>query len=369
MHGRDAATRDGRAAPSSGRDTAHRAELATSSLRARWVVAGFACLLLAALLGTTIGPVSIAPHRALLEVLDHVPGVHVDSGLSDAHAAIVWRIRLPRVVLGLLVGGMLSIAGGTYQGAFRNPLADPWLLGIAAGAGLGATIAIIGGSGTSSFGWLQIAAFVGGLLAVGLTFALGASAGGVRAPASLILAGVAVASFFTAIQTYLLQRRSDTIREVYSWMLGHLSGASWHDVAVLLPYVVATSTVLLAARRALDVLAVGDDEAGSLGMSVMTVRIVVVLAATLGTAAAVSVSGLITFVGIIVPHTIRLIAGRSYRVILPLSLLFGGAFLTLADLLARTLEQPAEVPIGVVTAFFGAPFFLVVLRTNRMIDT
>jgi iron complex transport system permease protein len=357
MHGRDLATSD------------RQAEVATTGLRARWLVAGFVCLLLAALLGTTIGPVAIAPHRALLEVLDHIPGVHVDSGLSDAHAAIVWRIRLPRVVLGLLVGGMLSIAGGTYQGAFRNPLADPWLLGIAAGAGLGATIAIIGGSGTSSFGWLQVAAFLGGLLAVALTFVLGASAGGVRAPASLILAGVAVASFFTAIQTYLLQRRSDTIREVYSWMLGHLSGASWHDVAVLLPYVIVTSTILLAARRALDVLAVGDDEAGSLGMSVMTVRIVVVLAATLGTAAAVSVSGLITFVGIIVPHTIRLVAGRSYRVILPLSLLFGGAFLALADLIARTLEQPAEVPIGVVTAFFGAPFFLVVLRTNRMTDT
>jgi iron complex transport system permease protein len=352
-----------------GRDDVTSTELATSALQKRWVVAGVVAVVVAALLGITIGPVGIAPHRALLEILDHIPGIDVDSGLSESHAAIVWKIRLPRVVLGLLVGGMLAIAGGSYQGAFRNPLADPWLLGIAAGSGLGATVAFIAGTASSDFGPLQLAAFAGGLLAVALTFALGASAGGVRSPASLILAGVAVASFLTAIQTYLLQRHSETIRDVYSWMLGHLSGASWHDVAVLLPYVVVTSGVLLAARRALDVLAVGDDEAGALGMPVMRVRIVVVVAATLGTAAAVSVSGLISFVGIIVPHTVRLVAGRSYRSVLPLSLLFGAAFLTVADLIARTLEQPAEVPIGVVTAFFGAPFFLIVLRTNRSAST
>jgi iron complex transport system permease protein len=352
-----------------GRDHHAGTDITTRALDARWVVLGVACVFAAALLGTTIGPVGVAPHRALLEVLDHIPGVQVDSGLSDVHAAIVWKIRLPRVVLGLLVGGMLSIAGGSYQGAFRNPLADPWLLGIAAGAGLGATIAFVAGAGASAFGPLQIAAFGGGLLAVALTLALGASAGGTRAPASLILAGVAVTSFLTAIQTYILQRNSDTIREVYSWMLGSLNGASWHDVGVLVPYMIVTCGVLLAAGRALDVLSVGDEEAGSLGVSVMKVRIIVVLAATLGTAAAVSVSGLISFVGIIVPHTIRLLAGRSYRAILPLSLLFGGAFLTLADLLARTLQQPAEVPIGVVTAFFGAPFFLIVLRTNRTVGT
>jgi iron complex transport system permease protein len=350
-----------------GRDHHADTELTASALDARWVVLGVACVIAAALLGLTIGPVGIAPHRALLEVIDHIPGVHVDSGLSTAHAGIVWKIRLPRVALGLLVGGMLSVAGGSYQGAFRNPLADPWLLGIAAGAGLGATIAFVAGSSSAALGPLQIAAFGGGLLAVFLTFALGASAGGVRAPASLILAGVAVASFLTAVQTYLLQRNSDTIREVYTWMLGSLSGASWSDVGVMLPYMLVTCSVLFACRRALDVLAVGDEEAGSLGVSVRTVRIVVVVAATLGTAAAVSVSGLISFVGIIVPHTVRLLAGRSYRAILPLSLLFGSAFLTLADLLARTLQQPAEVPIGVITAFFGAPFFLVVLRNNRTV--
>jgi iron complex transport system permease protein len=199
-----------------------------------------------------------------------------------------------------------------------------------------------------------------------MSFVLGASAGGTRAPASLILAGVAVMSFLTAIQTYLQQRNVETIREVYSWILGSLNGASWDDVAILAPYALVTSVLLLvASRRALDVLAVGDDEAGALGVNVARTRFVIVLAATLGTAAAVSVSGLITFVGIIVPHTVRMLAGRSYRTVLPLSIMFGGAFLALADLLARTLLEPGEVPIGVVTAFFGAPFFLLVLRTNR----
>jgi iron complex transport system permease protein len=356
MHGRRGAARDaGRSTP-----------ITINRLPLRWLVIGVLAVAGAALLGIMVGPISIAPHRVLLEIVDHIPGVDVDSGLSRSQAAIVWDIRLPRVLLGLLVGAMLSIAGGAYQGAFRNPLADPWLLGVAAGAGLGATIAIVGGASTTALGPMQAAAFLGALGAVALTFALGASAGS-RSTASLVLSGVAVASFLTAIQTYVQQRNADEIREVYSWILGRLSGASWSDVGVLAPYVVVTGVALLASRRALDVLAVGDDEAGSLGINVNRARLVVVLAATLGTAAAVSVSGLITFVGIIVPHTVRLLVGRSYRVILPLSLLFGGAFLTLADLIARTILEPAELPIGVVTAFFGAPFFFVVLRTNRAV--
>ena len=350
-----------------GRRGAGSPSITINRLPLRWLLIGVLVVAGAALLGVMVGPVSIAPHRVVLEIIDHIPGVDVDSGLSRAQAAIVWDIRLPRVLLGLLVGAMLSIAGGAYQGAFRNPLADPWLLGVAAGAGLGATIAIVGGASTTALGPMQAAAFLGAIGAVALTFALGASAGGSRSTASLVLSGVAVASFLTAIQTYIQQRNADEIREVYSWILGRLSGASWSDVGVLAPYVIVTSAMLLACRRALDVLAVGDDEAGSLGINVNRARIIVVLAATLGTAAAVSVSGLITFVGIIVPHTVRLLVGRSYRVVLPLSLLFGAAFLTLADVIARTLLEPAEVPIGVVTAFFGAPFFFVVLRTNRAV--
>lgn len=182
---------------------------------------------------------------------------------------------------------------------------------------------------------------------------------------SLILAGVAVAAFATAIQTFLLQRNYETLREVYSWILGRLVTVGWSEVLILLPYALVAGAVLVLYRRLLDVLALGDDEAAGLGVDVLKVRRIVVLAATLATAAAVSVSGLIGFVGIIVPHTVRLLTGWSYRLIIPLSILYGASFLVLADLVARTVVAPAELPIGVITAFLGAPFFVVVLRTVR----
>jgi iron complex transport system permease protein len=173
-------------------------------------------------------------------------------------------------------------------------------------------------------------------------------------------------SLMTAIQTFVLQRNSDVVREVYNWILGRLSTASWNDVGLVLPYVTVSTVILFLHRRHLDVLRVGDDEATALGVPVARVRLVVVVAATLGTAAVVAVSGLIGFVGLVVPHMVRLIAGSSYRVVLPMTITFGAAFLILADIPGRTLSAPAEVPIGVVTAFIGAPFFIVLLRTRQV---
>src|SRR5207302_1884979 len=193
----------------------------------------------------------------------------------------------------------------------------------------------------------------------------GRSASGAGGPAALVLAGVAIASFFTAVQTFVQQQHVDTVQEVYTWLLGRLATAGWRDVGIALPYVLVAWVIILAHRRLLDVLAVGDDEAAALGVNVARVRLFVVVAATIATAAAVAVSGLIAFVGIIVPHTIRLVAGGSYRLLLPLSVVVGAGFLVFADVLARTVMSPAELPIGVVTAFFGAPFFAVVLRTSR----
>jgi iron complex transport system permease protein len=340
-------------------------------------VVGLVAVLVAALAGLALGPVRLNPLGVALQLLDLLPGVRIHSGLTPTEAAIVTQLRLPRVVLGLLVGATLALAGGTYQGVFRNPLADPYLLGVAAGAGLGATAAIAGANAfgaVSALGTTRtpaavpVAAFAGALIAVGLTYALGASGDRYRTPATLILAGVAVSSFLAAGQSFLMQKYVQTIREVYSWIMGRLTVAGWHDVLLLLPYTVAMAVVILAHRRQLDVLSVGDEEAASLGAHPQRTRIVLIVVASLGTAAAVSVSGLIGFVGIIVPHTVRLLAGSSYRVILPMSMLFGGAFLALADLAARTLMAPNEVPIGVVTAFFGAPFFIVVLRTSRRIS-
>ena len=274
---------------------------------------------------------------------------------------------MPRIVLGVVVGATLSAAGAAYQGVFRNPLADPYLLGAGAGAGLGATLAIAYGPDAS--GWLvdplPLAAFVGAVAGVALAYVLGYSVRSGRTAVTLILAGVAVAAFLTAAQTFLQQRNAETLREVYGWILGSLATASWDDVRLVLPYVVVALAVVFLGRRLMDVLAVGDVEASTLGIEPGRVRMVLVAFATLGTAAVVAVSGLIGFVGIIVPHTVRLLTGASYRIIVPLSILLGGAFLVLADVIARTVQSPAEVPIGVVTAFVGAPFFAVVLRTSR----
>jgi len=202
-------------------------------------------------------------------------------------------------------------------------------------------------------------------MGVALTYVVGYSVRAGRTSVTLILGGVAVAAFLTAAQTYLLQREAETLRQVYGWILGRLSTVGWSEVLLILPYVMVTGVVVIAGRRRLDVLSVGDEEAHALGVDAPRVRLVMVLAATLGTAAAVSVAGLIGFVGIIVPHAVRIVFGTSYRVLLPLSVLYGAAFLIIADLIARTIVAPAELPIGVVTAFLGAPFFAFVLRSSR----
>ncbi|AYA23747.1 iron ABC transporter permease [Rhodococcus rhodochrous] len=329
------------------------------------VLTGAVLALFAAMLvGILVGPAGLTPGGVLLDIADRLPLVDVDSGLSTRQQAILWNIRMPRVVLGVLVGAMLAIAGAAYQGVFRNPLADPYLLGVSSGAGLGATLAIVVG-GAAGFAGVPIAAFAGGLLAVGATYSLGRTVGGSRSEVVIILAGVAVAAFANAIQTFFMQLHDDTLRQVYSWMLGRLSTDGWSDVVVVLPYVVVTVAIIALHRRTLDVMAVGDVEAASLGINPARVRLLLVCVATLGTAAVVSASGLIGFVGIVVPHAVRLLVGPGHRLLLPLSLLVGASFLVLADLLARTVMSPAELPIGVVTAAIGAPFFLVVLRRSR----
>jgi iron complex transport system permease protein len=327
-----------------------------------------AVLVIAMIVGVSVGPTALSPAAIADALIARLPW-HPAVSVPPVDVAIVWQIRLPRVVLGALVGAMLSGGGAAYQGVFRNPLADPYLLGIAAGAGLAATIAVVAGAPSTLIPPL---AFIGGVAAVALTYVLGSGAGRDRespglvgTTTSVVLAGVAVAALLTAFQTYLLQQHTQVLQQVYSWILGELSLASWSNVTTILPYVTVSAAVLLAHRRLLDVLRLGEAEATTLGVNVARLRLTVVLAATLGTAAAVSVSGLIGFVGIIVPHTIRLTTGSSYRVLLPVSMVAGGAFLVLADLVARTAQAPSEVPIGVITAAAGAPFFLFVLRSRR----
>ncbi len=335
-----------------------------------WIPGSVALAIAAMLVGTMIGPAGPVWWRVPLAIIDHLPLISIDSGVSEREWAIIWNIRMPRVVLAGLVGAMLSIAGASYQGVFRNPLVDPYLLGAAAGGGLGATLVIALWGGDVGAGWIiepvPLVAFVFAVGAVALTYLVGAAFGGSRTSSTLVLAGVAVVALLTAVQTFVLQRNSERVREVYSWILGRVANATWSDVALLVPYVAISSTVLFMHRRHLDALRVGDEEAATLGIPVARVRIVVVLAATLGTAAAVAVSGLIGFVGLVVPHIVRLVVGASYRRVIPVALFFGAAFLVIADIPGRMLISPSELPIGVVTAFVGAPFFIVLLRTRDL---
>jgi iron complex transport system permease protein len=334
-----------------------------SELSWRWLLGGTLALLAAVLAGLAVGPAGIPPDAFLGDLLARLHLGHSEGRLSALQSAVLWELRAPRVILGALVGATLATAGGAYQAVFRNPLADPYLLGAAAGAGLGATVAIVYVGVVP----LPLAAFAGATAAAGGAYLLGRSVGDGRGTVTLILAGVAMATLLTAVQTLLLQQNTENVRAIYSWLMGRLSTSGWGDVELALPYAALSIAVVLAHRRLLDVLRVGDEEAASLGVRVVRLRLLVVGAATLGTAAAVAVSGLIGFVGIVVPHAVRLLAGSSYRVVLPLSALFGAAFLVLADVIARTAIEPAELPIGVVTACIGAPFFIAVLRTSRAV--
>lgn len=325
----------------------------------RWELTALSALFLlfSCTVAITVGPVQ-------LEVREIIKTLFGQSSLlTEQEKSLLIDIRLPRVALAALVGAALATSGSVYQTVFRNPLADPYLLGVAAGAGLGATIAITGTNQTFTAS-LPIFAFMGGVTAVAATFFV---AGRLYTdPGSLLLSGIAIGSFATAIQTFLQQRNSEVLRPVYSWILGELTVADWNSVKWASLYIFIAIGILVSISKTLDALMLSDEEAFSLGVSPNRIRIIAVFAATLATATAVSVSGLIGFVGIVVPHIVkRLTRKATNRAIFSIAL-FGAAFLVLADLGARTLISPAEIPIGVITAFIGAPFFLLILRTRSI---
>jgi iron complex transport system permease protein len=325
-----------------------------------WRTTLFAGSLLAIvmLLGVSFGPISL-DFMKILRTLFGLSG-----GLQDEELILFLQLRLPRVLLAALVGAALATSGSVYQTVFRNPLADPYLLGAAAGAGLGATLALTGGT-QSFYAALPLFAFLGGVLAVAATFMISGRA--FADPATLLLSGIAIGSFATAVQTYLQQRNSEVLRPVYSWILGQLTVADWDVVKWASVYILLAIVILIRMSRLLDGLLLSDEEAFSLGISPNKIRIIAIGAATLATATAVSASGLIGFVGIVVPHLVRGLTKRATNRALFTVALSGAAFLVLADLGARTLLSPAELPIGVITAFVGAPFLLFVLRAKKVL--
>ena len=314
------------------------------------------------LLSVAIGSVFIPPGVTLKILLARLPLLQIAPDWPETFEQILLQIRLPRVALVALTGAALACSGTAYQGLFRNPLADPYLIGVASGAGLGAIAAIALRDAHPLLGapLVPLSAFAGALLTVALVYAIG-RVGPSTPITTLLLAGVAVGT----IATFLLLRLSQQSTRVLAFLLGGYGGAGWEAVLAVTPFTLLGCALLFLHARPLNLLLFDEEQARQLGVNVERVTLVIVIAATLTTAAAVSFSGLIGFVGLIVPHTGRLLVGADHRRLLPLATLGGAGFLLLADLLARTAIAPEELPLGVVTAFIGAPFFLWLLRRTR----
>jgi iron complex transport system permease protein len=314
-------------------------------------------LILALVLSLAIGSVFISPSELWQTILGRG---------TETATSILWKIRLPRTILIALTGAALGCSGATYQGLFRNPLADPFLIGVASGAGLGAVIAMSIQWPYSFWGLMAIplSAFIAALLTVFIVYSL-ARVGQTIPTTNLILAGVAFSSFATSLTSFLMIRSTSEVRRALGWLLGGASQTGWTAILAIVPYLIIGLGILMFSGHALNVLQFGDDQAQQLGLNVTRTKRILLIASSLATAAAVAFSGIIGFIGLIVPHLTRLWFGPDYKRLLPLSILGGATALLLSDILARIVIAPQEIPVGIITALAGAPFFLWVLRTAK----
>ena len=314
-------------------------------------------LLLALLMSLAIGSVFLTPSQLWAALTGHG---------TETATAILWEIRLPRTVLIALTGMALSGSGAAYQGLFRNPLADPFLIGVASGAGLGAVIAMSIQWPYTFWGLLAVpmAAFIAALLTVFVVYSL-ARLGKTVPTTNLILAGVAVSSFATSVTSFLMLRSTAEVRRALGWLLGGASQSGWIAILAIVPYLLIGIGILLLNSNALNLLQFGDEQAQQLGLNVARAKTVLLIASSLATAAAVAFSGIIGFVGLVVPHVMRLWFGADYRRLILLSVISGATALIFSDVIARVVLAPQEIPVGIVTALAGAPFFLWVLRRSK----
>ena len=315
-------------------------------------------------LSSSIGSTPIPFSSVWGILLDRLPWVSISPAWEPVTETIVADIRLPRVILASLVGAALAVAGATYQGLFRNPLADPYLIGVAQGAALGATIGFLLPWKITGLEIIPIFAFCGALLAVAIVYSI-ARVGKTLPITTLILAGVAVGAFLASITLYLMIASGDRLHGIISWLLGRFSLSDWGQITAVAPYIIIGVSFIWLYARPLNIMQLDEEQAQQLGIDVERTKLVLLAAATLITAAAVSFCGIIGFVGIIVPHAIRLLWGPDHRFLLPLSTFAGAILLVLADTAARTILAPTEIPVGVITAFLGAPFFLYLLRQKK----
>jgi iron complex transport system permease protein len=315
---------------------------------------------------TSIGSVSIPLGTTASILADKLPFIDIQPTWQSAMSTIVLDVRLPRVILAGLVGAALAIAGATYQGLFRNPLADPYLIGVAQGASLGAVIGFLlpAAWNLAGMGLIPVLAFAGAILATLVVYLL-ARRGKTLPVTTLILSGVALSALLGSIVSYLTISSGNKLHNIIFWMMGSFSSSQWSEVVTVIPYIAIGTTVIIIFSRLLNVMQLDEEQAQQLGVNVESFKLILLGAATLITAAAVSFVGTIGFVGIIIPHTVRLIWGADHRSLLPLSILTGAIFMIITDLISRTVLAPTEIPIGVITAICGAPFFLYLLRRRK----
>lgn len=321
-------------------------------------------LLAAALASMTVGPVHISVGHVAAMVLDRL-GLDT-GGYTRPEQLVVEQLRLPRILVGALVGAALGTAGTTMQGLFRNPMADPGIIGVSAGGAAAAVIAIAAGAAGAFYLALPLYAFLGALGTAFLVYGI-AAFGGRFSMATLLLAGVAVSAFLGALISAIMVSvpRNEQLREILFWLAGGLDGRTWEHVRLAAPMILGGAAIIVGLSRDLNLLMLGDDEARSLGVRVEAIRPLLIVAASLATGAAVAFSGIIAFVGLVVPHMLRLVLGPDHRVLVPASAVGGALFVVVADTIARTVVQPAELRVGVITAFVGAPFFLFLLVRNK----
>lgn len=333
-----------------------------------WGGMSLALLLISSIISMSLGSAKLPLSHIWSILLQQLPwiGNLIETAWPDSSEQIILKVRLPRVILAILVGACLSLAGAGFQGVLRNPLADPYTLGVASGSAVGAAFLILFGLHTFLFGiWtIPVVAFVTGLLSLIIVIRLANVQGQFRLE-TIILSGVVVSAFLGSLVSFMVSMSDKAVNEIVFWLMGSLSMRGWSFVIVLIPYLIIGIIVLLAHGRTLNLFALGERQATHLGVNVKRVRLTVLIVATFITAAAVSIVGTIGFVGLVVPHLIRLMVGPDYRLLLPLTVILGGVYVLWADTIARTLLAPTEIPLGVVTAFLGAPFFAYLLRKNK----
>ncbi|HEV8281458.1 MAG TPA: iron ABC transporter permease [Candidatus Limnocylindrales bacterium] len=339
---------------------------ATAGLRSKPVLVGLlgiGALAITLVLGVGLGSVRIGPVETIGVILSRAFGLDIGATWTSATEAIVWDLRLPRVLTAMVIGCGLAVAGATFQGLLRNPLADPYVLGTASGAALGAALAVLLPVHLVivEFGLLHGLAFVGALLSAWVVFRLGGTSGG-GGLTRLLLTGYAVGSVLAALLTMAMYVSGAELRQIFSFLLGGLAGSSWTRLLVATPLVLGACLLIMIKSRVLDGLLLGDSAARHLGFDVRRERGILLGLASMATAAAVAISGLIGFVGLVVPHVVRLVVGPAAHRVVPISAIIGAALLSAADLVARLV---GDVPVGVVTSLLGAPFFLFLLRRSR----